>query len=150
MDLLLHTSFVPKCIITMSGRVAESQPGSWFWSATFVTRAPPWPSLSPSYGTPHPWAGSVPTMSMLVKPPFCSLFHNRARQQPGDPVIESPRGMIRTGAASAGRATSNPSTTSRAATTAFLFDIASLPRPVRRDGRERSVARPRGEMRQKP
>ena len=29
--MLLHTSFVPRCIITMSGRVADSQPGSWFW-----------------------------------------------------------------------------------------------------------------------
>jgi hypothetical protein len=44
----LHTSFVPKCISTTSGRVAASQPGSWFWSATAVTSAPPWPSLSPS------------------------------------------------------------------------------------------------------
>jgi hypothetical protein len=36
---------------------------------------------------------------MFVKPLLCKRFHNRARQQPGDPVIESPRGMIRTGVA---------------------------------------------------
>ncbi|MCC8243374.1 RICIN domain-containing protein [Saccharothrix luteola] len=31
-----------------SGRVADSQPGSWFWLATLVARYPPCPSFSPS------------------------------------------------------------------------------------------------------
>src|SRR2546430_11830678 len=48
---------------------------------------------------PQPCGGRVPTMSMLVKPAFCSWVHSRARQQPGEPVIESPSGMIRTGPA---------------------------------------------------
>jgi hypothetical protein len=43
-------------------------------------------------------------MSMLVKPVACSRCHSSARQQPGEPVIESPSGMIRTGAALAGPA----------------------------------------------
>jgi hypothetical protein len=97
--MLLQTSLVPRCMITMSGRVAASQGGSWFWLAMLVARMPPWPSLSPSCATPQPCGGSVPTKSMLVKPVFCSLFQSSARQQPGEPVIESPSGMIRAGAA---------------------------------------------------
>jgi hypothetical protein len=40
-ERLLHTSFVPRCIMTMSGLVGESQPGSWFWFAMFTARKPP-------------------------------------------------------------------------------------------------------------
>ncbi|SOD43453.1 hypothetical protein SAMN06272727_0714 [Streptomyces sp. Ag82_G6-1] len=40
-EMLLQTSFVPKCMTTMSGRVAASLPGSRFWSATLVTSSPP-------------------------------------------------------------------------------------------------------------
>ena len=36
---------------------------------------------------------------MSVWPVLCSRFHSSARQQPGEPVIESPSGMIRTGVA---------------------------------------------------
>jgi hypothetical protein len=36
--MLLQTSLVPKCMMTMSGLVAESQAGRRFWFATSVTR----------------------------------------------------------------------------------------------------------------
>ncbi len=36
--MLLHTSLVPKCMSTTSGRVAASQPVSRPWFATFVAR----------------------------------------------------------------------------------------------------------------
>src|SRR5690242_18606909 len=39
--MLLHTSFVPRCMMTTSGVVAASQGGSWFWLAMFVARIPP-------------------------------------------------------------------------------------------------------------
>lgn len=41
----------------------------------------------------------MPTKSMFVCPAFCNWFHSTARQQPGEPVIESPSGMMRTGSA---------------------------------------------------
>lgn len=47
-DRLLHTSLVPRCIMTTSGSVWESHLTSWFWLAIFVARNPPWPSFSPS------------------------------------------------------------------------------------------------------
>ncbi|CAM5367928.1 hypothetical protein SPURM210S_08440 [Streptomyces purpurascens] len=136
--MLLHTSFVPKCMTTMSGRAAASLPGSRFWSATFVTNSPPWPSLSPSCACPQPCVGSVPTKSMSLYPLFTSRFHNTARQQPGEPVIESPSGMTRTGSAAgaavARGATVRPRGRSR---------VARRPRTVtiRKCGDERRVLR---------
>lgn len=62
-EMLLHTSLVPSCSITMSGLETESHPGSWLLLAMPVARKPPWPSFSPSYGIPHPWPESVPTKS---------------------------------------------------------------------------------------
>ena len=62
--MLFQTSLVPRCMSTMSGLVADSQPGNWFWFAMPVARNPPWPSLSPSWATEQPPPGSVPTKSM--------------------------------------------------------------------------------------
>jgi hypothetical protein len=45
---LLQTSFVPRCIMTTSGRDDDSQPGSSLRATIPVARIPPWPSLAPS------------------------------------------------------------------------------------------------------
>jgi len=45
---LFQTSFVPRCIMTTSGRVDDSQPTSSLRDTMPVARMPPWPSLAPS------------------------------------------------------------------------------------------------------
>src|SRR6185503_4552520 len=83
-----------------------------------VARKPPWPSLKPSLPWGQPCGGKVPTGSKLVWPALLSSFHRIARQQPGEPVIESPRAMILVAAAwvgVAGRRPSNAAATIRAA-----------------------------------
>ncbi len=45
---LFQTSFVPRCIMTTSGRDDDSQPGNCFCATMPVARIPPWPSLAPS------------------------------------------------------------------------------------------------------
>ena len=45
---------------------------------------------------PQPWAGSVPTKSTSVWPACCNFCQSRARQHPGEPVIESPSGITLT------------------------------------------------------
>jgi hypothetical protein len=79
---------------------------------------------------------------MLVSPADCSRFHSRARQQPGDPVMESPSGMMRTGsmADAAGR-------TARTTTDATTADVSAVTSATRRrreriTGLQQGVSRP--------
>jgi hypothetical protein len=79
---------------------------------------------------------------MLVNPLFSSICQRRARQHPGEPVIESPSGMMRTGAVCtdsavvttagfplmAAMAVTNAATTARTADLLNMRQALTLPR----------------------